>query len=263
MMKNGLMRREFLGLGCGAGGYYLGSGVGAGILPRAPGPVPQFPWKYRELDIRRVKARAYQGYFQAGCMFGVFESVAGTVAESLGAPYTDFPFALSAFGSGGVASWGALCGTCNGAAMAISLFHQDEMRTKLIHEVFAWYESARLPVYVPEAPAKVRKDFIMPSSRPDSVLCHVSITRWAKASGLASFSPERTERCARLVADVAGHVAESLNQAGNQTAPRSLLGEAASGCLGCHAQGKQAPNEPEVVSRMACTTCHEDAHHQK
>ena len=147
--------------------------------------------------------------------------------------------------------------------MAISLFHQGEKRAKLIHEVFSWYESAKLPAFVPEAPATVGKDFVMPSSRPDSVLCHVSIRRWAKASGRTSFSPERTERCVRLVADVVGNVAEALNKAQNQTSPKMPMNEVASGCLGCHAQGKQAPNKPEVVSRMACTTCHEDAHHQK
>lgn len=262
-MKKGMLRREFLGLGCGAGGYFLGSGAAEGILPSGQESVPLFPWKYRKLDAGTVKARAYKGYFKSGCMFGVFESVAGTVAESLGKPYTDFPFALSAYGGGGVASWGSLCGTCNGAAMAISLFHQGEMREKLIHEVFSWYESAKLPAFAPEAPVKVRKDFVMPFSRPDSVLCHVSITRWAKASGLASFSPERTERCARLVADVAGYVAEALNKAQNPITPKMLMSEAASGCLACHAQGKQVPNEPEVVSRMACTPCHQEAHHQK
>jgi hypothetical protein len=262
-MKKGMMRREFLGLGCGTAGYFLGSSAGANSLASEQGTVPLFPWKYKELNVEAAKARAYKGYFNAGCMFGVFESVAGTVAESLGKPYTDFPFALSAYGGGGVASWGALCGTCNGAAMAISLFHQGEMRTKLIHEVFSWYESTKLPVFVPEAPVKVRRDFMILPSRPDSVLCHVSITRWAKVSGLASFSPERTERCARLVADVAGFVAEALNKVQDQTTPKMLMSEVASGCLGCHAQGKQAPNEPEVVSRMTCTTCHKDAHHQK
>jgi hypothetical protein len=262
-MKDGILRREFLGLGCGAGGYYLGSSAGAGIHLPGQDSVPMFPWKYREVNVGAVKVRAYKDYVNGGCMFGVFESVAGSVAELLGKPYTDFPFALSAYGGGGVASWGSLCGTCNGAAMAVSLFYQGEMRTKLIHEIFSWYEGAKLPAFVPEAPARVAKDFVMPVSRADSVLCHVSITRWAKASKLASFSPERTERCARLVADVAGYVAEILNEAQKATAPRSLISETASGCLGCHAQGKQSPNEPEVVSRMACTTCHEDAHHRK
>jgi hypothetical protein len=35
---------------------------------------------------------------------------------------------------------------------------------------------------------------------------------------------------------------------------------AANGCLKCHAKGKQAPNEPEVVGKMYCNTCHPDPH---
>jgi hypothetical protein len=261
-MRKRIARREFLGAGCIAGGYVLGSGAGAGVFAHVQDSTPLFPWKYNNLNVAAVKARAYRGYFTAGCMFGVFEAVAGTVAESLGKPYTDFPFILTAYGGGGVASWGSLCGTCNGAAMAISLFHQGEVRAMLIHQVFSWYESNRLPAFIPEVPAKVHKDFAMPSSQPNSVLCHVSITHWVKASGLPSFSPERTERCARLVADVAGFVADALNHAPKQTAPGSLMSEVASGCLGCHGQGK-ASVEPEVVSRMACTPCHKEIHRKK
>jgi hypothetical protein len=196
-------------------------------------------------------------------MFGVFEAVAGSVADQLGLPYTEFPFALSAYGGGGVASWGTLCGTCNGAAMAIGLFHQGQRRTTLTHEVFAWYEAAALPAYSPAAPAKVPRGFVMPSSRADSVLCHVSISKWSGASKFASYSPERLERCGRVVADVAGYVAGLLNQARAEHKPGPLLSDTAAGCLSCHAQGRQAPNEPEAVSRMACTTCHDTAHHQK
>jgi len=39
-----------------------------------------------------------------------------------------------------------------------------------------------------------------------------------------------------------------------------LINTAAEGCLQCHAQGKQAPDEPEVVGRMTCTTCHNPPH---
>ena len=88
----------------------------------------------------------------------------------------------------------------------------------------------------------------------------VSITRWTKASGRASFSPERIERCARLVADVAGYAADALNKAQGEYSPKVLINTAAEGCLQCHAQGKQAPDEPEVVGRMTCTTCHNPPH---
>ena len=147
--------------------------------------------------------------------------------------------------------------------MAISLFHTGEERSRLIQQVFAWYEETRLPVYIPGSPSRVKPGFEMAASRPDSVLCHVSISRWTDASGLASYSPERLERCARLVADVAGFTVELLNQSSHNGAfAGARIGEVAAGCLSCHAQGKQAPGEPETVSRMACTTCHKDAHHQ-
>lgn len=261
-MNKGILRRELLGFGWAVGGFCLGQRVEAGTVEPSQAVAPPFPWRYRQLDVARVKARAYTGYFKGGCMYGVFEAIAGTVAQALGSPYTEFPFELSTYGSGGVAAWGTLCGTCNGAAMAIALFHQGETRTRLIHDVFSWYEGATLPSYLPEAPVRVAKGFSMPSSRPDSVLCHVSIARWTVASGLASSSPERFERCARLVADVAGHVAEALNMAQGQYTPRTSISGVAAGCLACHGEGKHAP-KAEVVGRMACIGCHKDAHNQK
>jgi hypothetical protein len=121
MGNRDLLRREFLGLGCAAGGFFVGTSAGAAASGQG---ASTYPWPYRELDVSRVQERAYRGYLRAGCMFAVFEVVAGSVADLLGKPYTDFPFMLSAYGGGGVASWGALCGTCNGAAMAIALFEK-------------------------------------------------------------------------------------------------------------------------------------------
>jgi hypothetical protein len=261
MGNRDLLRREFLGLGCAAGGFFVGTAAGATASGQA---ASTYPWPYRELDVSNVQERAYRDYLQGGCMFAVFEAVAGSVADLLGKPYTDFPFMLSAYGGGGVASWGTLCGTCNGAAMAIALFRQGQPRNALINDVFTWYEATSLPVYVPKSPAKVAPAFAMPASRADSVLCHVSISRWSDTSGFPSFSPERLERCGRLAADVAGHVAAALNEeARGHYAPQRTMSDVASGCLGCHAQGKQAPGEPEALSRMACTSCHKEAHNQK
>ncbi len=264
-MHKHLSRRSFLGLGSGAGGFVLGSVAAAGpktLLSRSAEP-PAFPWPYREVDPAAVRNRAYISFDKGGCMFGVFEGIAASVADKLGNPYTNFPFALSSYGGGGIASWGSLCGTCNGAAMAISLFHTGEERTRLTQQIFAWYEENKLPTYVPAASSRVKSGFEMAASRPDSVLCHVSISRWTGVSGFASYSPERLERCARLVADVAGFAAELLNKSfRKEPLAGARIGEVAAGCLSCHAQGRQAPGEPETVSRMTCTTCHEDAHHQ-
>ena len=124
-MNKGILRREFLGLGWAVGGFCVGQSVEPAIVQPSQAGAPPFPWQYRQLDVARVKARAYTGYFKGGCMYGVF-----------GKPYTEFPFELSTYGGGGVAAWGTLCGTCNGTAMAIALFHQGELRNTLVHDVF-------------------------------------------------------------------------------------------------------------------------------
>ena len=260
-MKKVFSRREFLSFGSAVGGFVLGVNAGSALSSSGPEAAAAFPWPYKELNVEATKERAYKDHFKSGCMFGAFESLAGQVGGMLGKPYVDFPFALSSYGGGGVASWGTLCGACNGAAMAVSMFHQGETRSQLIQEVLAWYENTKLPVYVPAEPVRVKKDFAMAASLSESTLCHISITRWSKASGMKSFSPERAERCARLVADVAGYTADLLNNAARgEFAPKLSMSSTAAGCLECHAQGKPTANEPEVVSRMSCTTCHKEYH---
>lgn len=258
-MRKNFSRREVLGLGAAAGSAAL---LGA-CSKKEPEKGTIFPWEYEILKVNETRELAYKNYFKGGCMFGVFAAIAGQVAELLGKPYTDFPFAMSSYGGGGVGLWGTLCGTCNGAAMAISMFHQGAVRTQLINEVFTWYENTKLPVFVPAEPAEEKKDMQIESSRAKSTLCHISITRWTEVSGKESFSPERAERCGRLVADVAGYTTDLLNKAVEKNfVPKNQVSAVANGCLACHAKGKQAPNEPEVVSKMYCTTCHSDAHHQ-
>lgn len=260
-----MTRREMLGLGAVAGAAILGSGATAAAMTESKtAPAKNFPWPYKELDIDATRKRAYDNYFKGGCMFGVFEAVAGGVSDRIGKPWSDFPFQLSTYGGGGVALWGTLCGTCNGAAMAVSMFLSGKIRNQVISEIFAWYENTALPAFVPEKPKKVKPDFQMKPSLAQSTLCHVSITRWCNASGFQSFSPQRVERCARLVADMAGYTAQLLNMAAkNEFKSKIQLGAVANGCLECHAKGNQAPNEPEVVSKMSCTACHPDAHNQE
>jgi hypothetical protein len=147
--------------------------------------------------------------------------------------------------------------------MAIAMFHKDVLRNRLINEVYAWYEGSGLPVFVPDKPIKVAKNFKMKSSQAKSTLCHVSITRWTQVSGFQSFSLERVERCARVVASVAGYTANLLNdEVQGKFTSKNQVSEVTNNCLYCHAKGKQAPNEPEVVSKMYCTTCHQNAHNR-
>ena len=70
------------------------------------------PGRCRSRRLRRTRAGA--------CMLGAFEPIVRGVADKLGAPYTSFPFAMFAYGAGGVAGWGTLCGCLNGAAAALA-----------------------------------------------------------------------------------------------------------------------------------------------
>ena len=258
-MEKKISRRHVLGLGTAAAGAAL---IGA-CTPKKTEIQPSYPWEYKILDVRETRELAYKNYFKGGCMYGVFAAIAGQAAEMLGKPYFDFPFEMSSYGGGGVAAWGTLCGTCNGTAMAVAIFHKGVIRAQIIDEVFTWYETTALPVFVPAEPAKEKRDMRIKPSYAKSTLCHISITRWSEASGLESFSPERAERCARLVAEVAGFTTHLLNKAAaNKFTPKNQNSAVTSGCLSCHAKGKQAPHEPEVVSRMYCTSCHSDAHYQ-
>jgi hypothetical protein len=258
-MRKKFSRREALGLGVVAGSAAI---IGA-CSDKKKEIQAVYPWKYKPLNVRETKERAYKNYFKGGCMYAVFEAIAGQVAAFLGKPYTGFPFEMSTYGGAGVVGWGTLCGTCNGAAMAVAMFHKGSMSAQLTNEVFTWYEDTNLPVFVPAEPAEEKKDMEIKPSQAHSTICHISITRWTEESGKDSFSPERTERCARLVADVAGYTARLLNEAAeNKFTPKNQIGAVTGGCLACHARGKQAPHEPEVAGKMYCPTCHSNAHHQ-
>jgi hypothetical protein len=260
-MDKKISRRTMLSMGTLAGAAMVGT---ATRLVSVGGDAPAkavFPWPYQALDTAQTREHAYRGYYKAGCMYGVFQAIAGPVAEKLGPPYNQFPFQLSAYGGGGIAGWGTLCGTCNGGAMAIALFHQGKLRNQLINELFAWYETTKLPTFKPAKARTVAAGTLIRPSKAGSTLCHISITRWTQTAKKEAHSPERVERCSRMVADVAGFTADLLNRAGRKTfKPAVQISPEARACLDCHAQGQQAPNEPEVVSRMQCSTCHPKVH---
>ena len=62
-----------------------------------------------------------------------------------------------------------------------------------------------------QVPRKPVLDMEMPTSVSNSILCHVSISRWCAASGHKAFDDKRNERCCRLTADVARKTIEILN----------------------------------------------------
>ncbi len=248
-------RREVFGaIGVAAGSCVLSSCAREELSPQRDGPTfGRLPWPYTELDPQAVAERAYGYYSEGHCMYAVFKGILAPLAERHGEPYRSFPCEMMAYGAGGVAGWGSLCGALNGAAAAIALFAADkEQRASLTGRVFLWYEQTELPVWAPAAPRLEMQGF---PSVAHSVLCHASVARWSKAAGHPVGGREQVERCARLAAETARQTANALNE--GLAAPRAQIPGAdpqVIRCNSCHGPGGERKN---AMGRMTCGSCHD------
>ena len=209
-------------------------------------------WIYVELDPALVAKKAYQFFPDGGCMYALTGSILTTLGDMIGEPYRSFPFEMMRYGEGGTGGWGSLCGALNGAAAIIGLFRQEkekERKARLIDELFSWYETAELPKYQPNAGADSLE--ILPSMAR-SVLCHVSLANWCKASEHEAFSPEKKERCRRLTADVVIKTVELLNCDLKGACTFAGLTPDVKSCIECHGKSELA----DSFGKMNCHTCH-------
>ncbi len=246
-------RREVLGsLGLGA----VASGLAcSGIADGSPSSASPLPWRYLPLDPAATAERTYRLYPEGHCMHAVFTSIVGELGRRLGPPHSTFPFEMMAYGLGGVAGWGALCGALNGAAAVLALFVRDEAeRFQATQELLRWHELTALPVW---APAAAGDGPPLPSSVAGSVLCHVSSSRWCGVAGHAFFSPERLERCKRLSADVAAETVAILNRcAEGRLTRRHEVSAETRACQSCHTSQAQPHGS---FGDLACGSCHAPA----
>ena len=253
-MRTEITRRKMLQMGCAAvGGTILGKAT-AIAETKVPGSVP---WAWRTIEPESIQERAYQSaWAKIGCMYGVVESVLGTLADRYGSPYNSFPVAATLYGSGGIGGIGSLCGTVNAAGLLFGLFaaNQDELFA-LCNELSLWYEKTAFPVYKPRKP---NQDIPIVTSVSGSNLCHISCTKWSKASGHRLMTMPHFERCNRMVADVAMKTVSMLNQYSDG---KPVYGEKPDsfsvGCLSCHGPEKE---KGDVSAGMPCGICHGAPH---
>jgi len=217
------------------------------------------PWDYKKLDSDIVAVRANKGYHKNGCMYATFEAIIGTLGDKFGSPYSTFPFDMMKYGAGGIAGWGTLCGTLNGAAAAIGLLSKTPK--KLIDELYRWHEMTSLPNI--DLSILVDKEAIYPSPKKvtstvsDSVLCHVVIAKWLKESGNRLDSPQRKQRCSQTAASVAKKTVELLNAELNGTFKTEYpFSKKTKSCLMCHAGVTSIKSNS--TGKMQCITCHTD-----
>lgn len=231
-------------------------------------------WKYVKLDPDAVADFAYNGYPEGRCMHTTFTAIVMSVAKELektdpvaARAMYEFPFYMFHYGASGGNGLGTLCGALNAAMAAINLFVSEEkMRKAITGDLALYYEHTLLPVYKPAD----AKDEPFPQTIANSALCHVSSGKWCELAMVQSGSPERTERCSRLSADIARKTVEllNLNIAGLTTPDVKPIvslkrTEPTATCVSCHDKGGTTGN---IIGSMTCNECHPEKtpdHHSK
>jgi hypothetical protein len=242
MVKRELSRRTlFKGAGLlviGAAGLTATSGNLAFMRPAEAkgGPAEKWPWPYVKLDLDKTAELAYNEFYRVACGAAVVSSVLTQLREKVGEPYLSFPIDSFAFLEGGIAGWGTICGASAGANIVTNLIigpkaSGSEEGILMGSEILQWSSETSMPTFTPKDP-KVKTE--IQKSTANSPLCHVSVGKWMKVSRKELGSPERRDRCARLTASVAFHLAELMNEWKNGT--YKTKGTIPSKTYGIHAQ---------------------------
>lgn len=256
-----MKRRELLM----CGGMALG-GIMAGLADAETGKAGEAEapeWGYVPIDPVETAKKAYELYKDGSCMYASFRSIVESVGEarcqihpSEALQWGAFPYYMTYYGKGGIHGYGTVCGILNGCAAAICLLVPDSKEAKaLTMELFKFYETTPLPHFVPENP----KFTDIPQTVSESVICHVSVSRWTAEADETAESPRRKERCMRLVADCVAKAVELLNahweaKKGGGSCPAFELGEPAASCTVCHNPEGEMPG---TNVKMNCSVCHD------
>ena len=201
-------RRDFLRLaGKGMVGAAALTAVPSVIAGAEEAAAPAWPWTYKPVDKEVVKAKVFENFNGAngGCCSGVASGILDVMAAEYGYPYNLIDGHMFAIGGGGYGRKN-LCGSLGGAFGVIGLFCESKDAGAIRNQLYAWYESTQLPIYVPEG-----REAHAHQTVAGSELCKDSVGNWMAASGCEFASPERGYRCGCLSADVAAKTIELLN----------------------------------------------------
>ena len=261
-------RKFFMQSGAAAAGVALGiGGIGAVSSDAGENHIKTLPWPYKKLNVETARKLGHLGYYKDECGAGTFYGILWPLQKEIGHPYDSIaiePPNIMSFGAGGVVGWASLCGALNGAAAAITLVTGNYK--PIINELFGWYQNVRFPSNQSNEYAsrhqflvkKYKSDKVLAKSVANSPLCHVSVTHWCKASGYASGSRQRSERCARVAGDVAARAVELLNlDADGRFKPNYAFSPEVAGCRKCHFKGKDYEAGQFTRGKMDCLQCHE------
>lgn len=203
-------RRSFLtGSGKVLAGAALASSVIGSQVKNAEAYAYKGGYEYVKLDPQEVGQITYENYFKRWCASSVIAGFVELLSKKAGGKWKEFPIDAMRWAHGGMAGWGALCGTLTGAGTIVGLVtNETDIGEQMANDLAFYYSDTELPSFTP---AKILKAEINDMSIAGTPVCHVSVGRWMKASGDAFLTDERAERCARLAANVAMKATRMLN----------------------------------------------------
>jgi hypothetical protein len=178
------------------------------------------------------------------------------------------------YGSGGVSSWGSLCGVPNGCIAVLNLMNwhstfaeqimlyscQTEFPLKGLHDIYLsdpWQTDNTQPDYL--GPEPMPDDEVLAYTTALSPLCHVSVSKWAYAAGVDLSEPNtygtahKTDRCAKVAASVASFTAGLIND--GITSPLTLPTQT-NACISCHPTHSATLFFAAQQGKMDCMECH-------
>jgi len=256
-MTKPMKRRDVLTTGLGVG-TFLSFGLIDRKTEAAELPLKEIDlWKYTKTNPAKAADLAYEIYPNGACMYAIVRALLTTVAEAsdnlmVASVIAGFPYHMMGYGHGGIGMTGSTCGAFNGGAAVIGLFVRDNaQRDAMIQELCTYYENTELPKYKPTDD----KFPSMETVKPESILCHISSSRWRAAADVQMFSPRRSDRCRRLTADIVIKTAELLNRYhADNACTFAPLAQPTATCFDCHGpKGTQA----DAIVKMNCASCHE------
>jgi hypothetical protein len=207
-------------------------------------------YTYVKLDPHEVGQITYENYFKRWCTSSVIAGFVEPLKKKAGGSWNDFPIDAYRWAHGGMAGWGALCGTMPGAGVVIGLVTKDtDIAEAMVNDLAFYYSYTDLPSFTP---AKVIKANLKHMSIAGTPVCHISVGKWMRAEGAAFLSDARAERCARLAANIAMEATAMLNAYADGTYKpkhKPLYNVIANGitsqnnCSDCHGQNPPSPKE--------------------
>ena len=246
--ENGISRRSFV---TGTGKMLAGAALASAALATDFKEAQAYPtnakgYKYVKLDPQKVGQTTYENYFKRWCASSVIAGFVEHLKTKGGAAWKDYPIDAMRWAHGGLAGWGALCGTLTGAGTIIGFATEDtDIAENMVNDLAFYYSYTELPSF---SPAKIIKTKLQNMTMAGTPVCHISVGRWMRAEGAAFLSDGRAERCARVAANVAIETTIMLNDhlAGKYTPKhKALYNVAANGitsqnnCIDCH--GNEVP----------------------